>query len=290
MATTNLNADAYHLTRDTAESSRLEAQHEVWKTNVGYLIHPRIAETLPQRDVLVGDVGTGTGAWLLDVARQPNAQNWNFHGLDLSAAQFPPIPSSNIRFSTLNILDPVPADLEGKFDVLHLRILVMGLPTGTWVTAATNLRKLLKPGGWLQWEEARFGDLVTLQTDLSHSALRTSSEALYHSIRAAVVSRGVALDEIASLEGFVGSGGFEDVRLDLLGSDRVLETRKGFSLAVAGAFRGMIKMLASADPEASTWREGGAAWQQLDSIENAMRREELYYSADIMVVTGRRVS
>lgn len=60
-------SDTYTLDRDAAESRRLDMQHQAWAKGVGYLIHPRIAETLP-RDAKIADVGTGTGIWLMDLA------------------------------------------------------------------------------------------------------------------------------------------------------------------------------------------------------------------------------
>nr|OQO31719.1 hypothetical protein B0A51_01067 [Rachicladosporium sp. CCFEE 5018] len=288
MARTNDYPDAYKLTRDTNESKRLEAQHIVWKTNIGHLLHPRIVETLALQDVLIGDVGTGTGAWLLDVASQPNAENWRFHGLDISDAQFPPSSPVNFSFSTLNILDAVPAELEGTFDVLHLRLLILGLPAGTWETACTNLFKLLKPGGWLQWEEANFGNLSVLQSSPSAYEIRNSTDAFRRAIVSEIDGRGVGFRDVARLDSIFGAAGFEDVRQDLLASDRVLETRKGFSLAVVGAMRGMMKMVSSADEKGSRWREGGDEWEQLNRTEEAMTREEIYYRAEFMVVTGRK--
>ena len=74
----------------------------------------------------------------------------------MSSDQFPSQPPQDIKFSLLNILDPVSEDMQAKFDVLHLRLLVLGLPKGKWEQACKNLLQLLKPGGWLQWEEANF--------------------------------------------------------------------------------------------------------------------------------------
>ena len=85
---------------------------------------------------------------------------YSYRGLDMSAAQFHSNPPRGVEFGTLNILDPVPTELENTFDVLHLRLLVLGLPTGTWTTASQNILKLLKPGGWIQWEEADFGCVI----------------------------------------------------------------------------------------------------------------------------------
>ena len=61
--------DRYGLTRDKTESARLNAQHDVWKTNIGFLLHPRFASSLG-KSPRIGDIGTGTGIWILEVASQ----------------------------------------------------------------------------------------------------------------------------------------------------------------------------------------------------------------------------
>lgn len=61
--------DAYGLTRDAFESSRLDAQHNIWKTNIGYLLHPRVQSDLA-KNPCIGDIGTGTGVWLVDLATE----------------------------------------------------------------------------------------------------------------------------------------------------------------------------------------------------------------------------
>ena len=60
-------ADTYGLTRDKGESARLNAQHDVWKTNIGFLLHPRIESSLG-KSPRIGDLGTGTGVWILELA------------------------------------------------------------------------------------------------------------------------------------------------------------------------------------------------------------------------------
>lgn len=62
-------ADTYGLTRDAKESTRLNMQHAVWKQNIGFLLHPQVAKDLPG-DARIGDVGTGTGIWLMELAKE----------------------------------------------------------------------------------------------------------------------------------------------------------------------------------------------------------------------------
>lgn len=52
-------ADPYRLNRDVLASTRLNLQHYIWKESMGYILHPSIK--LPDSNVSIADVGTGTG-------------------------------------------------------------------------------------------------------------------------------------------------------------------------------------------------------------------------------------
>jgi hypothetical protein len=75
-AETNQTSDTYGLTRDTEESSRLDTQHEVWKKNIGFLLHPYVEKSIGD-NAHIGDVGTGTGIWLVDLAKEYAATLWS---------------------------------------------------------------------------------------------------------------------------------------------------------------------------------------------------------------------
>ncbi|KAL5363156.1 S-adenosyl-L-methionine-dependent methyltransferase [Aspergillus floccosus] len=146
-------SDPYRLNRDVAASTRLSLQHYIWKENMGYLLHPAIDVSRP--DLAIADVGTGTGIWLLDLLRQlPNAK---FHGFDISSEQYPApgfLPP-NVSLSKLDILAEIPEQYREKFDVVHARLLVqvVNQAGSDPVPVIKNMMKLLKPGGYLQWEE-----------------------------------------------------------------------------------------------------------------------------------------
>ncbi|KAH0339621.1 hypothetical protein KCU81_g7226, partial [Aureobasidium melanogenum] len=162
------SSDAYGLTRDAVESQRLNAQHNIWKTNIGYMLHPRIQKDLAENPC-IGDVGTGTGIWIVDLASEmaSNGKAAKYEGLDISSSQFPQNSPDGITFSTFNLLEPVPKHMQATFDVIHLRLLILGLPRNTWKTACENIFALLKPGGWVQWEEADFAYEVPSHYTLS---------------------------------------------------------------------------------------------------------------------------
>jgi hypothetical protein len=113
---------------------------------VGCLLHPRIDAALPL-DAHLGEVGTGTGIWLLEVAaKDANASSRRYTGLDISLAQFPKQHPDHVLFEINNILEPVPEKWKAQFDYLHLRPLICDFSREDWQTAVSNLRQLLKPG------------------------------------------------------------------------------------------------------------------------------------------------
>ena len=112
----------YSLPRDAIETKRLDSQADIYDQNIGYLIHPTIAQSLHQ-SAAVADVACGTGTWTLKVASKP----YQCYGLDMSSGQFPKSTPANCTFGTLNILKEIPLEMQNRFDVVHMRLLVVGL-------------------------------------------------------------------------------------------------------------------------------------------------------------------
>ncbi|RDK48228.1 hypothetical protein M752DRAFT_288672 [Aspergillus phoenicis ATCC 13157] len=121
-------SDLYPLGRGLSDSVRLDAQHHLWKLHTGYTLHPKISITT---DMKTAEVGTGNAIWLFDLAQSmpPTVQ---LHGFDISEEQYPPkhMWPGNVNLALLDALKDVPPALVGQYDVL------------------------LKPGGYIQWEEA----------------------------------------------------------------------------------------------------------------------------------------
>ncbi|KAI9645959.1 hypothetical protein NHQ30_005396 [Ciborinia camelliae] len=166
--------DKYPLERDFQASTRLYLQHFIWKRQLGHLLQPCIPLA---NDIKIADVACGTGIWLVDLAKElankyPSAQ---LHGYDISTAQFPPkgwLPK-NVNLDTLDILQPIPDALRGRFDVVHTGYLCLVVEKGDPFPILDNLLALLKPGGYIQWDDGDFGGVFSQSTDLglSHSAM-----------------------------------------------------------------------------------------------------------------------
>ncbi|TVY85588.1 Methyltransferase trt5 [Lachnellula suecica] len=167
--TSNLySVDPYTLSRDAAASARLNAQHYIWKDQFGYLLHPSI----PQRSgaLAIADVGTGTGIWILDLARDLPTST-TLDGFDISLTQCPPkgwVPS-NVRFRELNIFQDIPMDLLETYDIINVRYMVLVVKSNDPVPILKNLLKLLKPGGYLQWSELNLHSRKLVKSDPQNS-------------------------------------------------------------------------------------------------------------------------
>ena len=137
----------YLLPKDRAELRRLDFQHYVLRQVFG----GNTVVPLEQQVRAILDVGTGTGRWAYDMARQcPWA---TVTGLDLD----PPsthsilIPS-NYCFQQGNILHGLPFP-DASFDLTHQRFLVAAIPAACWPGVVRELVRVTRPGGCVELVE-----------------------------------------------------------------------------------------------------------------------------------------
>ena len=97
---------------------------------------------------------TVTSIWLHDFAQDKPA-SVELHGFDISLDQVVAgnwLPG-NIHMHTWNIFDEPPEKFLGYFDVVHVRLITVVVKNDDPRSVLANLTKLLKPGGYLQWDE-----------------------------------------------------------------------------------------------------------------------------------------
>ncbi len=149
-----LNDASYFLPKDATEINRLDFQHYLFRN----ALHGNFSAPIQQPQSIL-DVGTGTGRWATEMARQfPQA---NVIGLDLVA---PPADDSttaqtgeprpeNYVFVQGNVLDGLPFP-DKTFDFVHQRLLVAGIPLARWPGVVSELLRVTMPGGWVELLEA----------------------------------------------------------------------------------------------------------------------------------------
>ena len=162
------DGQGYLMNRSHLAACRLNLQHYLWKQSLDFSIHPSIPIT---QDSVIADIATGTGMWLMDVARElPKAQ---LDGLDLDLKQAPHsqwLPHS-IKMRQWDIFEDVPKDLIGKYDFVHVRLLVLVISQDDSQAVIRKLVKMLKPGGYLQWDDLNCRDMCVKKVDPSVQAL-----------------------------------------------------------------------------------------------------------------------
>lgn len=176
--------DSYPLSRDFLASSRLHLQHQAWIASVGYHLHPSI----PISDnTFIADIGCGNGIWSVELAKQlsPGAK---IEASDISLAQCPPRGwwPSNVTFSELDIFAQLPEHLLGRFDVVNIRHFICVVQSGDPTKLIAALVKLLKPGGYLQWQEFDLSSskLVVVDSEDPPEAIAPKMNALVKAVSA----------------------------------------------------------------------------------------------------------
>ena len=150
-----MGLDDYTLGRNYFASARLNVQHHLWSETFGYLLNPTIP--LNQPNLAIAEVGTGTGIWLLEIDRRLPTPAALLCGLDIAGDQFPRpewLPS-NAKFLEHDAFEPSgpPPELAGQFDVVHIRLFIAIIKDNDPTGLLAYCRKLLKPGGYLQWDD-----------------------------------------------------------------------------------------------------------------------------------------
>jgi SAM-dependent methyltransferase len=134
---------AYILPRHPAEVDRLDVQHYAFLAAMGgnYLAPVN-------RPAAVLDVGCGTGQWAHELCAEfPSA---TVVGLDLVRGK--PAQPSNYSFVLGNVLQGLPF-AGGRFDFVHQRLLIPGIPVRWWSAVIEELVRVTRPGGWIELVE-----------------------------------------------------------------------------------------------------------------------------------------
>lgn len=147
------------------EVNRLNVQYQLLKTAFGYgdILDLPLDISKSQKPINILDMATGTGAWILDIARIPEVQSRippldvtvanpiSLYACDISTAKLSKDFIANnlgINFFLQDVTQPFPDYMKGKFDVIHTALLSWALTEEGWKAAFRNVHELLKPGGY----------------------------------------------------------------------------------------------------------------------------------------------
>jgi SAM-dependent methyltransferase len=194
---------------------------------VGHVLHPLVVERLPRTPV-IADVATGTGAWLLECT-EILPPSTTYVGFDISNDQFPKTYPPSMSFEIHDTLKPFDSKWHGRFDVVNIRLLMSIMSDDTWTLVAQNVVPLLKPGGALVWFEYNANSLrrplrsgVASTSNVNAPVLRRLT-----ALGGRGLTNGRKVEEDDAIMQAMTATGLEDVVADYVGTDRLLELRKG---------------------------------------------------------------
>lgn len=245
--------------------------------NVGYLIHPSVASALPSNP-RVADLGTGTGVFLTRFRElYPNA---TLDGFDISPVLFPQPTPPGMTLATMDVKEPVPEELCGKYDLVHVRLLAAAMGADEWAPVVRNVARLLRPGGWLQWEECDFAGVKHFRG--REGAHVDAARRLGRAFRDGLLAR--FEHGWNTLPGDMHDAGLAPVTSDMVSSDRLPETRERITA------NGMRAILAWAQLMTSKAVPGSMSAEELQKAERDAYediRSGCYVRFDIYVACGR---
>lgn len=159
--------DVYLLDRGGSASARLMFQHNVLIRMQGWTVHPDVRESMANlKTPRIADLATGNGIWALEVAEEfPNAE---IIGMDISDEQYPPKMSwpPTVKLGYGDLFAPVPEKYQGYFDVVHIRLIVGAIYTMDKDVLMKNILSMIKPGGYIQWDELIDPTSLTIDRNL----------------------------------------------------------------------------------------------------------------------------
>nr|QPP19379.1 PenN [Penicillium steckii] len=162
----------YVLGENQDEIDRLQMQHGWLKATIPELILAPIDRTRKHPTTQILDSGTADGIWLRDVSTQFASSPISCIGTDISPSLFPANHATGeIQYMAQSIKDPWPVEFEGRFDLVHQRLVLACCNPHEAEIAVANLASLGKPGGWIQLMECDHSGGFSPETAAAHPAL-----------------------------------------------------------------------------------------------------------------------
>lgn len=116
----------------------------LWALAHKHLIHPSIDQSKLRT---IADIGTGTGVWLQEVAKESSQNPTDLVGFDISSDQFPASENQTtlrrVRYVTHDIVQRFPAEYYGYFDLVHVRLLTYAIKEFDVQRAVENVVEII---------------------------------------------------------------------------------------------------------------------------------------------------
>lgn len=172
---------------------------------------------------------------------------------------------SSISFSKADFKEQPPTELDDSFDLIHIRAMDGIMEDRDWERGARTLSNLLKPGGAIQWTETDLSRAQVYcgeQSDEKPKSLMNLVETFQ-----SCMGKKARFDKETLMDAFT-TAGMIDVDVDVVPSDRLVNTRRDVTENLVAALLGWAKGAISTSRSSSTWSHG-----ELKNLEAAIQLE-----------------
>ncbi|KXJ94821.1 S-adenosyl-L-methionine-dependent methyltransferase [Microdochium bolleyi] len=273
--------DAEYLFGDTGnEVGRLQRQHKWLVATLGGKVFFAPVDT-DREGMKVLDMACADGTLLREMAtRLPPSTT--FVGVDLMESFLPKAAEtpSNFLYLAQDVLTPLPADLQGAFDLANVRLMFAGV-VGREDRAVQNLVDGLAPGGWLQVTEML---VMAPAAKDEPEGVRDFKVLLQTMLRGIGVAEGFPL----GLEDTMTEAGLEDVRVEIVDAPigRSVGGDRAAQMLSVGHFKLTVQALVAGCEKIGVKLPASVT----DNLEERFARDALEHGGkfQMVVLTGRK--
>ncbi|EKM82147.1 hypothetical protein AGABI1DRAFT_112257 [Agaricus bisporus var. burnettii JB137-S8] len=177
---------------------------------------------------VVLDSGTGSGHWLLSLAKEVPS-TVVLRGIDISPRMFPSPTTIPDNMSLMShSITSLPEDWTNTVTLIHQRLLVAAFQADQWKTAVSEMYRVLAPGGWVQLFEPREQLLSPLEAITNHKTLRILE-------RLMADTRHIVNDVVDHLQHWLEEAGFVNLTIQ----------KRGMPIGSWAGERGVLSMEAT---------------------------------------------
>ncbi|EPS37525.1 hypothetical protein H072_8824 [Dactylellina haptotyla CBS 200.50] len=203
------------------------------------------------RPIRIADLGAGTGAWALDIAQtftsKPGNIDVELDCYDITDAKFPSEPPNNIQFKIWDVNESPTDEMKGRYDYVHMRLLVAFLPITQIPVVLKHAMSLLAPGGYLDWSDVSPG-----YPNVTPTNPNTQKCALTFVEHLKVTGKDPYLTD--NLEDWIRGVGFQTVKSTHYSTDIIQKLPPSINMAmticlVPATYAVLLKLISSLNPQ-----------------------------------------
>ncbi|KAF2787074.1 UMTA methyltransferase family protein-like protein [Melanomma pulvis-pyrius CBS 109.77] len=281
----------YVISHGFDESGRLHLQQWLWRSQLGWNIHPAI-ELSKSGGVRIADHGCGNAAWLLSIASELEREQYShvsFFGFDVAGVHYPAsqnIPQ-NVKLGILDAFaDNIPEEHVGQYDVVHVRVFTAVVKNNDPKPLIRNAYKMLKPGGYLQWDEFDGGSFKAVAPGSNPDTSSVTVAATQEMLDTSLQSSQRAMNLKYSWVGMLGSL-FEQCGLDVIEEKR-MDVKNELRKAMTDSLLMMLSHVARIAVRDGNMIGTDKNWNELWTKAGDEIGQGVSITMDMLVVVGRK--